>query len=41
MKKEPETEKDRDHILWEDFVLMNKIKKKSQPQSRKVRISKK
>ena len=30
MKKETEKEKNRDHVLWEDFVLMNKIKKKVQ-----------
>ena len=28
MKKETGKEKNRDHVLWEDFVLMNKIKKK-------------
>ena len=28
MKEKTEKEKNRDHVLWEDFVLMNKIKKK-------------
>ena len=28
MKKETEKEKNRDHVVWEDFVSMNKIKKK-------------
>ena len=29
MKRETGKEENRDHVLWEDFVLMNKIKKKS------------
>ena len=37
MKKETGKEKNRDHVLWEDFVLMYKIKKN--PDSNRVKLN--
>ena len=38
MKRETGKEENRDHVLWEDFVLMNKIKKKN-PDNNRVKLN--